>query len=75
MHRYVTAIVELLQLPDGPDELGVRQLCDELDDDPDMYSAVWAHLYNWQRNMIRDLRANDRRKETGTSISLSSHDG
>ena len=57
MHRYVTALVELMQLPNGPDELGIRQLCEELDEDPDMYSAVWAHLYNWQRNMIRDIRA------------------
>lgn len=59
MNQYIHAIVDLLQRPDGPDRFGVIQLCEELDQDPEMFSAVWAHLYGWQRDMIRSFRGND----------------
>ena len=63
MSQYIIGLVELLQLPDGPDELGIVQICEELDQDQEMYSAVWAHLYTWQRNRIRDIRDADRRRQ------------
>jgi hypothetical protein len=76
MTRYIIAIVELLQLPEGPAELGIVQLCEELDADMDMFSAVWAHLYSWQRNLIKDIRAeHDRRRQTTRRIDLPRHDG
>jgi hypothetical protein len=67
MSQYIIGLVELLQLPDGPDELGIVQICEELDQDQEMYSAVWAHLYTWQRNRIRDIRDADRRRQTPSS--------
>jgi hypothetical protein len=64
MNQYIIGLAELLQLPEGPDELGILQVCGELDQDQEMYSAVWAHLYTWQRNRIRDIRDDDRRRKT-----------
>lgn len=64
MNQYVIGLAELLQLPEGPDELGLMQICEELDQDQEMYSAVWAHLYTWQRNRIRDIRDAYRRRQT-----------
>jgi hypothetical protein len=64
MNQYITGLVELLQLPSGPDELGILEICEEIDEDPEMFSAVWAHLYTWQRNRIRDIRDADRRRQT-----------
>lgn len=64
MNQYIIGLAELLQLPEGPDELGILQICGELDADQEMYSAVWAHLYTWQRNRIRDIRDDDRRRQT-----------
>lgn len=56
MNQYVTALVFSLQREPWPDDMAVRQLCEELDEDPDMYSAVWAHLQPWQRSIIRGIR-------------------
>lgn len=76
MTQYVIAIVELLQLEAGPDEYGILQLCQEMDADQEMFSAVWAHLYSWQRNLIKDIRAeHDRRRQTAQRIDLPRHDG
>lgn len=74
MTQYIVGLVELLQLPDGPDELGILQICEELDADTEMFSAVWAHLYTWQRNRIRDIR-DDRRRQTEPSPYVSSYHG
>lgn len=56
MNQYATALREMLTRPDGPDELGILQLCEELDRDTEMYSAVWAHLDHWMRSRVKDIR-------------------
>lgn len=56
MNRYVVALREMLMHPDGPQELGILQLCEELDSDQELYSAVWAHLDRWMRSRIKDFR-------------------
>lgn len=56
MNRYAIALREMLTDPDGPQELGILQLCEELDGDANLYSAVWAHLDHWMRSRIKDLR-------------------
>jgi hypothetical protein len=72
MNQYILALFELLALREGPDELGIRQIVGELNQDAEMYSAVWAHLHPWQRKMIDsicgiqrqgDERESDRRRE------------
>jgi hypothetical protein len=64
MNHYITGLIDLLQLTEGPDELGILEICEEIDEDPEMFSAVWAHLYTWQRNRIRDIRDAHRRRQT-----------
>jgi hypothetical protein len=56
MNQYVNALRSMLTDPDGPQELGILQLCQELDRDSDLYSAVWAHLDRWMRSRIKDIR-------------------
>lgn len=56
LNQYVIALRELLLHPDGPQELGILQLIEELDSDQEMYSAVWAHLDHWMRSRIKDFR-------------------
>ncbi len=56
MNQYVNALRSMLTDPDGPQELGILQLCQELDRDTDLYSAVWAHLDRWMRSRIKDIR-------------------
>lgn len=56
MNKYAIALREMLTDPDGPHELGILQLCEELDSDANLYSAVWAHLDHWMRSRIKDLR-------------------
>lgn len=56
MNQYAKALREMLTDPDGPHELGILQLCEELDRDASLYSAVWAHLDRWMRSMIKDIR-------------------
>ena len=57
MGKYVKALHEMLTDPDGPQELGILQICQELDSDTELYSAVWAHLDHWMRSMVKDIRA------------------
>lgn len=57
MGKYVKTLRDMLTDPDGPHELGILQICQELDGDTELYSAVWAHLDHWMRNMIKDIRA------------------
>jgi hypothetical protein len=64
MNQYIIALVELLTLYEGPDELGLAQLMDELNADQEMFQAVWAHLYTWQRNLLIDIRERHDRRET-----------
>jgi hypothetical protein len=56
MNKYVIELRSMLTHPDGPQELGILQLCEELDRDADLYSAVWAHLDRWMRSRIKDIR-------------------
>lgn len=56
MNQYVNALRSMLTNPDGPDELGILQLCEELNRDSELYSAVWAHLDHWMRSKIKDIR-------------------
>ena len=74
MNQYIIAIVELLTLHEGPDELGLRQLMDELNADQEMFQAVWAHLYTWQRNLLLDIR-DDRRGQVRASAHAVSYHG
>jgi hypothetical protein len=68
MNQYIIALVELLTLYEGPDELGLAQIMDEMNADQEMFRAVWAHLYTWQRNLLIDIRArHDQRRKTGES--------
>jgi hypothetical protein len=68
MNQYIIALVELLTLYEGPDELGLTQIMDEMNADQEMFRAVWAHLYTWQRNLLIDIRArHDQRRKTGES--------
>lgn len=76
MNQYIHAIVELLmphdltdlKTPQEPDEVGLAQLLNELDADQEMFQAVWAHLYTWQRNLLIDIRArHDQRRKIGES--------
>jgi hypothetical protein len=68
MNQYIIALVELLTLYEGPDELGLVQIMDEMNADQGMFQAVWAHLYTWQRNLLIDIRArHDQRRKTGES--------
>jgi hypothetical protein len=68
MNQYIIALVELLTLYEGPDELGLAQIMDEMNVDQEMFRAVWAHLYTWQRNLLIDIRArHDQRRKTGES--------
>jgi hypothetical protein len=68
MNQYIIALVELLTLYEGPDELGLAQIMDEMNVDQEMFQAVWAHLYTWQRNLLIDIRArHDQRRKTGES--------
>lgn len=57
MNQYVKALQEMLTDPDGLQELGILQLCEELDRDASLYSAVWAHLDRWMRSRIKDIRS------------------
>lgn len=56
MNRYAHALRDMLTDPDGPQELGILQLCQELDRDANLYSAVWAHLDHWMQSRIKDIR-------------------
>jgi hypothetical protein len=68
MNQYIIALVDLLTLYEGPDELGLVQIMDEMNADQGMFQAVWAHLYTWQRNLLIDIRArHDQRRKTGES--------
>ena len=76
MNQYIIAIVELLTRFEGPDELGLTQMMDELNADQEMFQAVWAHLYTWQRNLLLDIREkHDRRRQTRERIEIPRHDG
>lgn len=55
MNKYVNELRSMLTDPDGPQELGILQLCEELDRDADLYSAVWAHLDRWMRSRVKDI--------------------
>lgn len=69
MNQYIIGLAELLQLPEGPDEIGLLQIMEELNQDEQMYSAVWAHLYTWQRNRLLDIREqHDRRRQTAPRL-------
>lgn len=75
MNQYIIALTELLEWPER-DELALAQIMAELDGDQQMFQAVWAHLYTWQRNLLWDIRArHDRRTETRERIAIPRHDG
>jgi hypothetical protein len=70
MNQYIDAIVQLLTIYEtGPDELGLTQIMDEMNTDQEMFQAVWAHLYTWQRNLLLDIRErHDRRRQTAPRL-------
>lgn len=53
--EYVQQFLSHLERPDGPDELGVIQLWEELRNQHEVYSGVWAYLQGWHRAMIKHI--------------------
>lgn len=70
MNQYAKALREMLTDPDGPHELGILQLCEELDRDANLYSAVWAHLDHWMRSRIKDFRQQHPERQSAPQLTV-----